>query len=263
MAGCCKSKSTFIMYTVNLALLLLGIVVAATAGVTLSHRGDLLAKFPAYANVVPAVNMQLGLAAGILLVVVGICGLCGAKNYESCGGKIFLILYILFLLIVLAIEIAAAAMMFALSTSLTNFSVAGKDVDTSDFKNEVNKLSTQAYDLCCNATTHAVNANKQGCKLISDVLSTDTCASKDAFTKKLLDFIKGRVKVVGIVTIVVAVVQFFTLIASCCLLCRGKDEKKDQQRQNNGGYYNQGDYVPPASQRNGAVPVGQAATYGV
>lgn len=249
--GCCKSKSTCILYTVNTLLLLLGVGLAAIAGVVKTHRADLVNNIPGVtaddvAEVMPASAANVGLAGGVLLLVVSIVGLCGARHYDAACGKMLLIVYALFLLAVTALEIAAVGVAFALTGTLSK--INNEKVDQVDAK--IMKFFNATYTACCPGGT-AVDS--QGCKLLSKVVA-DNCGNLNDFKAGMVKFLQGRLRMVGIFAIVVVVIQLATLCSTCCLICRGKD-KEEAKAASNPAYYAEGAYQPPAGGAATAQPV--------
>lgn len=78
-------------------MLLLGIAVLGVSVAAKINRSAVVEKFPEYADAVPSTNITLAMAGGALIFVVAMVGLIGVCKYDSCGGKLFLTVYVLFL----------------------------------------------------------------------------------------------------------------------------------------------------------------------
>lgn len=250
--GCCKSKSTFILYTVNVLLLLLGIALAAVAGVVKGHQADLANKIPGVTPddvnaVMPPAAANVGLAGGVLLLVVSIVGLCGARHYDAACGKMLLIVYALFLFAVMALEFVVVGVAFGLTAKLSKYADNAK-VDSADA--QIEKFMNETFRACCPGGSAA---NSQGCKLLSKVVADD-CQNFGTFKQGLVKFVNARLRMVGIFAIVVAVIQLATLCSTCCLICR-RGDKKDEEAAQNPAYYADGAYKPPAGGAAVAQPV--------
>lgn len=275
MAGCCKSKSTCIMYTVNLLLLTLGIALTALAGVVRTHRSELIEKTNISASdidaVMPADDVNMALAGGCMLMVVALVGVCGARMYEGACGKTLLCVYSLFMLVVIILEIVAFVMVVVLAGHLDDFSsgvqnnkqVAQADKAIHNFVNDTRCFCCPASYTnipgatpTCNTATAGQDASSSACELLKDVISAENCKNDKAFTAPVVNWINSKLRTVGIFSIVVAVIQLCTLCAACCLLCRGKDKKQDTfQPAGPGAYQN------PQPIGSGAAQAGQPVMY--
>eukprot|EP00441_Pelagodinium_beii_P020160 CAMPEP_0197666850 /NCGR_PEP_ID=MMETSP1338-20131121/64175_1 /TAXON_ID=43686 ORGANISM="Pelagodinium beii, Strain RCC1491" /NCGR_SAMPLE_ID=MMETSP1338 /ASSEMBLY_ACC=CAM_ASM_000754 /LENGTH=266 /DNA_ID=CAMNT_0043245963 /DNA_START=66 /DNA_END=866 /DNA_ORIENTATION=+ len=259
MASCCKSKSTCIMFTVNLLLMLVGLLITIVAGITHAHQSHLLENFPEAANIVPIAGTNVALGGGVILLVVSIIGLCGAANYEGCCGKLFLILYIFILLAVLIVEVVAVGILFALANRLGDFRSSSTNKYVNQFNGQVANFTEQVYDKCCMDSTADAQSD-EGCKLIFELVSKSSCSSKDTFQNDLVAVFTHRMRVVGGVSIAVAIIQLFTFCASCCLLCRCADSNdKQRQHQDLEAQRNAQYYQPPAQPVAGVAQPGVAS----
>lgn len=240
MAGCCKSKSTCIMYTVNLLLLALGIALTTVSGLVKTNRQAFIEKADISESdidaVMPAEYVNLALAGGCLLLIVSLVGVCGARMYEGACGKTLLCIYSLFMLVVIIVEIVAAIVVLVLVGTLDKFSSDVQDnANVQKVDQQIWRFVNDTRCACCDPayTTGTCGPNagkyagKSACELIDDITTQGNCANNKAFTQPIVDWINGKLKAVGIFSIVVALIQVCTLCASCCLLCRGKDKKKD------------------------------------
>jgi len=239
-ATCCKSKSTCIMYTANILLLLIGIAVAGVAGAMRAHRADLIKAIPSYANAVPAGAVVASLSGGIALIVLAVVGLCGAKFYEKCCGKLLLTLYTLFVFVTLVLHIVVVALLFSMSSQFQQFKSTYNSPSLNEAQQQLQQLSNSTFNLCC---SNGAVTNAQGCQYLSVVVTATTCSGTfHNFEDKLMDYLSGQFKIVGIVGCVVALIEACVFVSSCCLLCRGKDKKETLKNQD--GYYNQAEYQP-------------------
>lgn len=276
MAGCCKSKSTCIMYTVNLLLLAMGVALTVVAGLVKTHRSELIAKTNISESdinsVMPADDVNVALAGGCLLMVVALVGVCGARMYEGKCGKTLLCLYSLFMMVVIILEIAAFAMVIVLTGTLDDFS--SKVQDNAQVKKADQAIQNFVNDtrcFCCppsytnvagkiptcNSTTAGHDKDTSACGLLKDIVNKDNCANNQAFTKPVVTWINARLRVVGFFSIIVAVIQLCTLCAACCLLCRSKDRRNDQSFQPAGP----GAYQNPQPVGSGVAQAGQPVVY--
>mmetsp|Transcript_63488 Transcript_63488/g.128851 ORF Transcript_63488/g.128851 Transcript_63488/m.128851 type:complete len:275 (+) Transcript_63488:241-1065(+) len=273
MAGCCRSKSTCIMYTVNIVLLALGIALTALAGIVKTHRSELIEKTNISASdidaVMPADDVNMAIAGGCLLMVVALVGVCGARMYEGACGKTLLCIYALFMLVVIVLEIAAFAMVIVLTGHLDDFNsdvTSNKQVKQADkailnFVNDTRcfccpkSYTVTASEVTCNPSTAGQDADTSACGLLKDIVTEANCANNKAFTKPVVNWINARLRVVGIFSIVVALIQLCTLCASCCLLCRGKQKKQDAFQPAGPGYQN------PQPVGSGAAQSGKPVMY--
>lgn len=269
MAGCCRSKSTCIMYTVNLLLLLLGIALTVVAALVKTHRSDLIEKTDISASeidaVMPADDVNVALAGGCLLMVVALVGVCGARMYEGACGKTLLCLYSLFMLVVIILEFVAFIAVIVLTGTLDDYSSdVANNKNVKQLDEQIQKFINATRCSCCQkdwALGCGANAGKfngnDACNLIKDITEVEAnCASNDAFTKPMVDWINKRLRAVGIFSLVVALIQMCTLCASCCLLCRGKKKQQDNfQPAGPGAYQNP---QPVGSGVAGGQPVSYA-----
>lgn len=263
----CKSKSFCIMMTVNVLLFGLGIALTAVAAMVKTHRTDLVSNAHISENdvneVMPADAVNVALAGGCLLLVVGLIGIIGACKHEGTCGKIMLCLYSLFMLIVIVLEIAAFALVVVITNRLDDFSSHVSKNDLSKVNGKIMGFVNETRCACCtpawtvgtcDATTAGDQAGSDACKLLKDIVTEANCASNQAFTKPVVNWINARLKAVSIFSIVVAVIQLCTLCAACCLMCRGKKKKDDFQPAGPGSYQN------PQPIGSGA-PQGQQVVY--
>lgn len=274
MAGCCRSKSTCIMYTVNIVLLALGIALTAVAGIVKTHRSELIEKTHISASdvdaVMPADDVNMAIAGGCLLMVVALVGVCGARMYEGACGKTLLCIYALFMLVVIVLEIVAFAFVIVLTGHLDDFnsdvaSDARVDTTIMNFVNDTRcfccpksyTVSTVANSTVatCNPLTAGQDANTTACGLLKDIITPPHCANSKEFTEPIVKWINARLRAIGIFSIVVAFIQLCTLCATCCLLCRGKKKKQDAFQPAGPGYQN------PQPVGSGAAQSGQPVMY--
>lgn len=263
----CKSKSFCVMLTVNLLLLCLGIALTVVAGLVKTNRQTLVEHAhisEADVNeVMPASDVNVALAGGCLLMFVALVGVVGACKSEGAFGKILLCLYSLFMVVVIVLEIAAFALIVVITNRLDDFS---NDVSANKLDQVNTKIMGFVNDTrcaCCDpAWTMGTCGAKAGeestsdaCKLLKDIVSEANCASNQAFTKPVVNWINSKLRAVSIFSIVVAVIQLCTLCASCCLMCRKKKERNDFQPAGPGSYQN------PQPIGSGAAAQGQQVVY--
>lgn len=264
----CKSKSMCIMLTVNILLLGMGIALTAVAAMVKTHRETLVSNAHISASdvdaVMPADDVNVAIAGGCFLMFVGLVGIVGACNHEGTCGKILLCVYSLFMVLVIVLEIAAFALIVVLSKRLDDFSsdVSQKNLD--EVNEKIMGFVNSTRCACCEKTWTVGTCNpmdagdeigSDACNLLKDIVSEANCASNQAFSKPVVDWINNRLKAVSIFSIVVAVIQLFTLCASCCLMCRSKKEKDTFQPAGPGSYQN------PQPIGSGAAAQGQQVIY--
>jgi len=239
----------------------LGIALTAVAGLVKTHRTSLVENAHISSadvnEVMPASDVNVALAGGCLLMIVGLVGIVGACKSEGTCGKILLCIYSLFMIVVIVMEIAAFGLVIVVSNRLDDFSgeVGKKDLATVNQKitGFVNDTRCACCDPAWTMGTCGTNAGSEvgseACKLLKDIISQTNCATTETFTKPVVSWINARLKAVSIFSIVVAVIQLCTLCAACCLMCRKKKKQEDY-------------YVPAGPGYQNPQPVGSGAAQG-
>ncbi|XP_027694576.1 CD9 antigen [Vombatus ursinus] len=163
------------------------------------------------------------IGAGALMMLVGFLGCCGAVQESQC----MLGLFFAFLLVIFAIEIAAAIWGYSHKEEVIK--------EIQEFYRETyNKMRTKEgpYKDTLKAIHHALNCC--GLTGVLDQLITDTCPNKDLVTAVTIkpcptvieEVFNNKFHIIGAVGIGIAVVMIFGMIFSmilCCAIRRNRD----------------------------------------
>jgi len=238
----------------------LGIALTVVAGLVKTHRTDMVENINLSEDdineVMPASDVNVALAGGCLLMIVGLVGIVGACKHEGKLGKVLLCVYSLFLLVVIVLEIAAFALVMVVTKRLDDFS---NDVGANKLEKINKKVMNFVNDTrcaCCKANWTGMTcgpnagskADSDACSLLDDIVTQQNCPTNKAFTKPIVDYVNKRLRAVSVFALVVAIIQIITFCAACCLICK---RKKDQQNASN---------AQPAQNQGGAQK-GQNVVY--
>ncbi|XP_072454765.1 CD9 antigen-like [Notamacropus eugenii] len=163
------------------------------------------------------------IGAGALMMLVGFLGCCGAVQESQC----MLGLFFAFLLVIFAIEIAAAIWGYSHKEEVIR--------EIKEFYRETyNKMKTKEgpYKETLKAIHHALDCC--GLTGVLDQLITDTCPNKDLISTVTIkpcpvaieEVFNNKFHIIGAVGIGIAVVMIFGMIFSmilCCAIRRNRD----------------------------------------
>ncbi|XP_072495495.1 CD9 antigen [Notamacropus eugenii] len=163
------------------------------------------------------------IGAGALMMLVGFLGCCGAVQESQC----MLGLFFAFLLVIFAIEIAAAIWGYSHKEEVIR--------EIKEFYRETyNKMKTKEgpYKETLKAIHHALDCC--GLTGVLDQLITDTCPNKDLISTVTIkpcpvaieEVFNNKFHIIGAVGIGIAVVMIFGMIFSmilCCAIRRSRD----------------------------------------
>ena len=165
------------------------------------------------------------IGAGALMMVVGFLGCCGAIQESQC----MLALFFAFLLVIFAIEIAAGIWGFAnrdkiISELKTFYSETYTDYIASRKESLKETLKAVQYALNCCGLTGVLEAGL-----------TDTCPPQDSVIGSLTikgcpraieDVFNSKLKIIGIVGIVIGVIMIFGMVFSMVLCCAIRNNRE-------------------------------------
>ncbi|XP_070611326.1 CD9 antigen [Erythrolamprus reginae] len=154
------------------------------------------------------IGIYVLIVAGALIMLVGFLGCCGAIQESQC----MLGLFFTFLLVIFALEVAAAILGFSnkekIPQEIKKFykSMLDKDSGSENVKNSLRAFHT-AFECC--GTTGPPKSEHQ-----------DTCPEKYTPCNDAIDdFFKNKMNIIAAVGIGVAVVMIFGMIFSMILCC--------------------------------------------
>ncbi|KAM4701381.1 tetraspanin-2 [Discoglossus pictus] len=202
----------YLLLTFNLIFLLAGAAIIATGlwirfGVTPSEISEELSK--EYKEIYGSffIGLYVLIAAGVLMMIIGFFGCCGAARESQC----LLGAFFACLLVIFAIEIASGVFVFL-----------GKDQTIEEMKNAYNRAYEQKNNRtlavyhtamkCCGKETH------ESFKIVEDLCPEDQREHKDCL-EEIRKTLHRDFQITGIVAIVTAGITVFGMIFSMVLCC--------------------------------------------
>ncbi|XP_067128247.1 23 kDa integral membrane protein-like [Centruroides vittatus] len=210
----------FIVTVLGLGITIIGILVSVNPEIL-----EIRSRLP-LSNISPAI--YLAIAVGVLLIILGLFGCCGAWFENKC----MLCVYIVIMVILLILQIVVAALVFkfasdsAMKDKLDNYlreniiDKYSQNVDLAEFLDIIqHKLK------CCGVASAQDYIDK---KIDVPPSCTDTSNPpnyyKNGCTEVMLAFLKDKAKIVGGVAIAAFVTQTALIIIAICLFCGIRQE---------------------------------------
>ncbi|XP_023226965.1 23 kDa integral membrane protein-like [Centruroides sculpturatus] len=210
----------FIVTILGLCLTIIGILVSVNPEIL-----EIRSRLP-LSNISPAI--YLAIAVGVLLIILGLFGCCGAWFENKC----MLCVYIVIMVILLILQIVVAALVFkfasdsAMKDKLDNYlkeNIIEKYKNNADLAEFLNLIQHKLK--CCGLTSAQDYIEKD----IEVPLScTDTSNPPDYYkkgcTEAMLSFLKDKAKIVGGVAIAAFITQTAVIVIAICLFCGIRQE---------------------------------------
>jgi hypothetical protein len=203
--------------TFNLLVIALGSVLCWLS----KHTDKLQEK---YQDALPDGFSKAALAAGALLIIVGLVGFLGAWCYEKGWAKCLLFIYgfLMFAIIVLMLLSGIALMVYI--GRFHDYADSHKKTVSEDNK-QIDKFVKHWYDECC------PDPSKDECKWIPKDTLKEDCANFDSFKKSLSDYVADHLRPLGIFALSTGIVLFVLMCCSCGLMCRKYKKKPSPEKE--------------------------------
>ncbi|XP_041472449.1 tetraspanin-9-like isoform X2 [Lytechinus variegatus] len=235
LEGCARIVK-ILMFIFNFIFFVAGIVVLAVGIYVNVVDGD-------FAQILPSLPYlsagNLLIACGVIVLVVGFLGCCGAIKESPC----MLLIFFFLLLLILILEIAAGALAFTYRNKVEEFVI--KDLTTGLSQYNKSQSLTKAWDIlqsdlqCCGVNT---SDDWQSPNITLAGPFPDSCC-KDGFEKdcairagavpwdvgcqgKLTMKLRDNIYIVGAIGIAFGLIQVLGLVFSMCLYCSIRDGTK-------------------------------------
>lgn len=240
LEGCARIVK-ILMFIFNFVFFVTGIIVLAVGIYVNVVDGDFAQILPSF-PFLSAGNLLI--ACGVIVLIVGFLGCCGAVKENAC----MLLIFFFLLLLILILEIVAGALAFTYRNQVEDFVIKDLTEGLSQYNKSVSL--TKAWDVlqsqldCCgvNGSSDWMTANvtlmgpfpDSCCKTMADMDGFEKgCAStpramawESGCKPKLTMKLRDNIYIVGAIGIAFGLIQFLGLVFSMCLYCSLRDGTK-------------------------------------
>ncbi|XP_072171671.1 tetraspanin-9-like [Diadema setosum] len=232
----CARIIKILMFIFNFIFFVCGIVVLAVGIYVNVVDGDFAQILPSF-PFLSAGNLLI--ACGVIVLIVGFLGCCGAVKENAC----MLLVFFFLLLLILILEIVAGALAFTYRNQVEDFVV--KDLTEGMSSYNRSQSITKAWDVlqselkCCGVNGSMdwmrVNVTLAPGAAYPDSCCkeyTDMCASRGGMPwdsgckQKLTMQLRDNIYIVGAIGIAFGLIQVMGLVFSMCLYCSIRDGTK-------------------------------------
>lgn len=235
--GCARIVK-ILMFIFNFVFFVAGIIVLAMGIYVNLQLDDFTSILPSF-SFLSAGNLLI--ACGVIVMIVGFLGCCGAIKESAC----MLLIFFFLLLLILILEIVAGALAFTYRSQVEGFVVMDLQTGLSSYNSS--ESITKAWDTmqqkfkCCgiNGSSDWASSNVtfEGNAMYPDSCCQTYamgCASKmvpvpayiDGCQDGLIKFLEDNIYIVGAVGIAFGLIQVLGLIFSMSLFCSIRDGEK-------------------------------------
>jgi len=236
LEGCARIVK-ILMFIFNFIFFVAGIVVMAVGIYVNVVDGDFAQILPSFPYL-SAGNLLI--ACGVIVLVVGFLGCCGAIKESPC----MLLIFFFLLLLILILEIVAGALAFTYRNQVEGFVI--KDLTNGLSQYNKSQSLTKAWDVlqselkCCGVNTSS-DWMSPNVTLAPGAMFPDSCCM-DGFVKgcavngsmpyglgcqkELTMKLQDNIYLVGAVGIAFGLIQILGLVFSMCLYCSLRDGTK-------------------------------------
>lgn len=225
--GCCsrccasikKNLSMFVLLLVNFILLVVGCAMAgAGAWAVKNHKH--------FAAVVPAEGIYIFMATGGALLLLSILGMVGALKRKSWWARCFLYIFAIIMVLVIIIEVAAAALIFKTAGKLSKV----KNQEVNIATNEIDRFINDTMYACCDNYPGG-NSKDVACKWIpAKLLDPFHCEDFKKFKQGIISYLSSRMKPLAIICASITVVEMLCVWAAIVLAKEGKAWSRKQKK---------------------------------